>query len=49
LQVVGSLVGIITEGSFTSVGLVPSSVLFLSYLVFWLGVTGRADKLIGTE
>jgi hypothetical protein len=48
LQVIGSLVGIITEGEFTSVGIVPSLVLFISYLVFWLGVTGRADKLFGT-
>ena len=48
LQVVGSLVGIITEGSFTAVGIVPSLVLFISYLTFWVGVTGRADKLLVT-
>ncbi|MHA2140089.1 MAG: hypothetical protein ACXADC_04525 [Candidatus Thorarchaeota archaeon] len=48
LLVVGSLIGAITEGELTVVGIVPSSVLLLSYVIFWLGVTGRADQLLGT-
>ncbi len=48
LLVIGSLIGAVTEGSMTIVGIVPSSVLLLSFLVFWLGITGRADKMLGT-
>ncbi|MFX1261273.1 MAG: hypothetical protein ACFFAZ_04235 [Promethearchaeota archaeon] len=48
LLAVGSVIGMFTQGEFTSVGLVPSSTLLLAYVVFWLGVTGRADQLLGT-
>ena len=48
LLALGSVIGMFTQGEFTSVGLVPSSTLLLAYVVFWLGVTGRADQLLGT-
>lgn len=46
--VIGSLIGAITEGELTIVGIIPASILVLSYVSFWLGVTGRADQLLGT-
>ncbi|MHA2193018.1 MAG: hypothetical protein ACXAAR_06275 [Candidatus Thorarchaeota archaeon] len=48
LLAIGSVIGAVTEGAMTAVGIVPSSTLLTAYIVFWLGVTGRADQLLGT-
>lgn len=48
LLIVGTLIGAVTEGHFTIVGIAPASILLVTYVVFWLGVTGRADQLLGT-
>ncbi|MFX0106685.1 MAG: hypothetical protein ACFE7R_00195 [Candidatus Hodarchaeota archaeon] len=48
LLIIGSVIGVTPEGSITIVGILPASVLVLSYTTFWLGITGRADTLLGT-
>ncbi len=48
LLIVGSLIGVTAEGTITIVGILPGSVLLMSYVVFWTGITGRADVLLNT-